>query len=309
MRIKSLYYTSFETPVMEEYLKFSELFGLHLAENANGKAYFRTDGCDAFSLQVAESCEKKFVGMGFLVESANDLDEAVRDFGAIAISDADRPGGGKAVVLTDPAGNRIELLHGVEQRSRTPSPPALEINNPEQIVRVARSQRPRPLGPPQLYRLGHIGIYVQDFDLVLNWYRDVLGLRVSDIAHAGDPNFDVLAFMRLDKGDTPTEHHSLAIVRKDRNDCHHISFEAQDYETQFMAHRWLQQHGHENCAGVGRHPLGSHVFDTWFGPDGYRWETYSDTDVFDAAHPAAHHDVHALELDKWSDDPTEPYFA
>jgi hypothetical protein len=34
-------------------------------------------------------------------------------------------------------------------------------------------------------------------------------------------------------------------------------------DTQLFGHQWLEQHGYTNCWGVGRHLLGSQLFDYW----------------------------------------------
>ena len=36
--------------------------------------------------------------------------------------------------------------------------------------------------------------------------------------------------------------------------------------------------------GIGRHVLGSQLFDYWFDPDGFEYEHYTDGDVFTADH-------------------------
>jgi hypothetical protein len=82
----------------------------------------------------------------------------------------------------------------------------------------------------------------------------------------------------------------------------------QDYESQFVAHRWLLSKGWESNWGVGRHPLGCHVFDTWFGPNRYRFETFSDTDLLNQDHETGHYDISKHELDMWSDKPPDSYF-
>lgn len=44
---------------------------------------------------------------------------------------------------------------------------------------------------------------------------------------------------------------------------HHSSFEVNDFDTQLLGHDYLQNKGWTNCWGVGRHVLGSQIFDYW----------------------------------------------
>jgi hypothetical protein len=44
---------------------------------------------------------------------------------------------------------------------------------------------------------------------------------------------------------------------------HHSSFEVHDMDTQLLGHDWLEEQGWKNCWGVGRHFLGSQIFDYW----------------------------------------------
>ena len=45
---------------------------------------------------------------------------------------------------------------------------------------------------------------------------------------------------------------------------HHSSFEVNDFDTQSLGHYWLQEKGYTNCWGMGRHVLGSQIFDYWY---------------------------------------------
>ncbi len=44
---------------------------------------------------------------------------------------------------------------------------------------------------------------------------------------------------------------------------HHTSYETHDFDTQVLGHDWLRHKGYENCWGVGRHVMGSQIFDYW----------------------------------------------
>ena len=44
---------------------------------------------------------------------------------------------------------------------------------------------------------------------------------------------------------------------------HHSSYEVNDFDTQTLGHDWLREKGWTNCWGIGRHVLGSQIFDYW----------------------------------------------
>jgi hypothetical protein len=54
------------------------------------------------------------------------------------------------------------------------------------------------------------------------------------------------------------------------------------------------------CAwGIGRHILGSQIFDYWFGPDGRKFEHFADGDLFDVARPTRYHPMSIAGLSQW----------
>lgn len=269
----------------------------------------KTAGGEAFCYVAELAAKRAFLGLAFTVDSRAQLEEAER-LGATPIRELTTPGGGWGVTLTDPEGLCVHLVTGIAEESRQPGQAPLAINLPDRKTRKHVAQITRELGPATLFRLGHIGLYVRDFAVMAAWYQDVLGLLPSDTMHLPDqPDRKVVGFLRVDRGAELVDHHTMFLGQFGKTDCHHISFEIQDFEAQFIAHRWLEKQGWPPNWGVGRHPLGSHVFDLWFDPDGYRFETFSDTDVVDAGRKPGNHDLHHSQMDLWSSDSPERYFA
>jgi catechol 2,3-dioxygenase-like lactoylglutathione lyase family enzyme len=290
--------------------RFAKDFGLSEAcETPDGRVYLHGAGTGAYQLVLEDADESALVGIAFEVDSRQDLEHAIARHGASSIISLDGPGGGLAVELSDPDGKRIKLVHDVETREHDPLPPAMIINQGQDKTRQGAAQLQRPLGPPQLLRLGHVGLFVRDYKACDAWYRDVLGFLPSDVMWAAEPDNLIAGFYRIDRGSEWVDHHTIALFGFGKSDLHHISFEVQNADAQFVGHRWMARHGHEPVWGVGRHPKGSHVFDVWRDPSGYRFETFSDTDVSTAAMPAGVHDITTMEMDLWSDRSHEDYFA
>lgn len=312
MNILSLHHVSFTVTDIEKNQQFAEDFGLKTVEKSDNHLIMKTSGGgDAWCYKAVKG-DRGFQSLGFLVEGKADLEEAVTHHGASPIHDLDTPGGGLGVTLDGPEGLKVDLVCDIEGDTPAEPMPELRVNTPASQIRFSGPQESRPLGPANLYRLGHLGLYVKNYKTSSEWFERVLGMKCSDSMHVpGMPHVTVVGFWRVDRGDKFVDHHSIFFAEGEhekKTDLHHISFEAQDYEAQFRAHRWLLRQGHELNWGVGRHPLGSHVFDVWFAPDRYRFETFTDTDLVNDSHVTGHHDISKHEMDCWSDEPPEKYF-
>ncbi len=55
---------------------------------------------------------------------------------------------------------------------------------------------------------------------------------------------------------------------------HHSSFEVHDFDIQSLGHQWLRDKGYDLVWGVGRHVLGSQIFDYWWDRSGFVLEHY-----------------------------------
>lgn len=141
-----------------------------------------------------------------------------------------------------------------------------------------------------VHKLGHYGFIVSDWTTKVLWYTNHFNFVPSDVQH--DPEHDevdVAAFMHLDLGDEFSDHHSLFLSRApsgEHNRMHHTSYEVEDFDTQILGHECLGQKGYQSVWGVGRHILGSQIFDYWKDPAGFTIEHYADGDLVNV-HTAA----------------------
>ena len=78
-----------------------------------------------------------------------------------------------------------------------------------------------------------------------------------------DTGRDITTFLHLDRGAVPVDHHCFFFFEGPKSHVHHSSFETVDFDTQVLGHDWLRDKGYENCWGVGRHIMGSQIFDYW----------------------------------------------
>ncbi|SNS92877.1 MULTISPECIES: VOC family protein [unclassified Azospirillum] len=310
MRLQALHHVTFAVRDLDRQETFVKDFGLVIVERTDSRLVMKTCGGDPFAYVAVKGEENRFVGLAFTVENAADLDEAHARLGATAPSDLDLPGGGRSVSLTDPDGNLVLLVHGSQRSEPEPFYPELEHNTPFEKRRFGRNQHGRERGPARLWRIGHVGLFVKSFRTSSEWYEKMFGLIGSDIYHIpGQPQARIVGFFRMDRGDEYVDHHVVAFMQDPRGGCHHISFETQDFEAQQRTHCFLGSKEYEAIWGVGRHPHGSHIFDVWRAPDGARFETFSDTDLFRKEHGTNVHDISQVTMDAWSTDKPDRYFV
>ena len=138
-----------------------------------------------------------------------------------------------------------------------------------------------PKGASRVKRIGHGVMGTPKLKETLKWFRDTLGLISSDDVYAGEKDNLIGSFNRCDRGDTFVDHHVFFALQHGHAGLNHISFEVQDIDDVFMGHYWMRDSGkYEHMWGIGRHLLGSQVYDYWADPWGRTHEHWADSDRF-----------------------------
>ena len=282
VNVKNIMFAVYGVTNSQQTKQFMEDFGLKTSHTESGRTYIR-GSCKYSFIYCAE--EAKTPGLrtiGFELASRDDLDRATKLPGASAILPFQRPGGGEYVVTEMPGGIAIELVYGNQKVEPLAVRAALPLNEGEHKKRFNITQRP-PRTTCEVMRLGHLAIGVPDPEAARDWVIKHIGMRTSDtIMVPGNKDEPIGFFMRFDHGDIPVDHHTLLLTKSSGTAAvHHISFELQDLDAVYMGHEWMQAKGHKSHWGVGRHVLGSQIFDYWWDPDGFRVEHYTDGDLFD----------------------------
>jgi catechol 2,3-dioxygenase-like lactoylglutathione lyase family enzyme len=268
--------------LMEEFLTH---FGLLKAERTKNALYMR--GSDpVHHIHITEKGEPRFVGFGYYAASEDDLKRIAKAPGASAIEDIDEPGGGKRVRLTEPNGYQIEVVYGVE----TPKPIPVErhlVNSGNEPLRRAGRLMRVSTSPTPIKRIAHGVMGIPKVAGTVNWFRETLGFICSDDIYVGSKDNVIGSFNRLDRGDEYVDHHVFFCVRNERAGLNHLSFEVPDIDAVFMDHEYLEGlRKYEHIWGVGRHLLGSQVFDYWADPWGRVHEHWADSDRLNARTPS-----------------------
>lgn len=288
-------------PDLPRALAFLRDFGLVEHAVAADAAFLRGVRSEAPCVELVRG-PARYVGLRFAVGSRAEL-ERLAQVGETKVESGDEAIGGERVRLRDPDGMVVEAVHGT--KTLPPLVPAARpsTNGPEGQPRVNETVR-LPHEPPAVSKLGHTVLGVRRFEVTARWYQRHFGLIVSDVQLLPDDPIPVVAFLRCDRGATPTDHHTLAIGSAIDLGHLHTAFELEDVEDVMRAHALLRARGFKHTWGIGRHILGSQVFDYWRDPCGDLFEHYADGDRFDASVPTGYHAFGGDSLHQWGPAPS-----
>jgi catechol 2,3-dioxygenase-like lactoylglutathione lyase family enzyme len=299
IKANELLFVHFERPDLKRAEKYLCDFGLIVATRTDNELFMRGTGSQPYIYRITRGREARFLGIGLTVASEADLQKLAKATGC-PIERSDAPGGGALVRLSDPEGVAVHVLFGFVPNRPLPVRPAIPHNAPNLIVRVNDTQRPS-LEPPQVTKLGHLVLETPDFDRSVRWYMDTLGFIPSDVMCLSDGT-PVGSFMRLDRGAEPTDHHTLFVAMGLESKVDHVAFEVVDLDAIEMGQQVMMANRHRHSWGVGRHLLGSQIFDYWRDPWGQKHEHYADGDLFDSSKAAGYHVLDRQGLYQWGPD-------
>ena len=282
IKVSDIAYGRLRAPDLDIAEEFLTRFGMIRAERTANALYMR--GTDpAHHIHVTEKGEPKFVGLAYYADSADDLARLTKAPGASAIEAIDEPGGGKRVRLTEPNGYQIEIVHGIAEL-----PPIAtkrqKLNTGEAPLSRAGELMRLPKGPSHVKRIGHGVLMTPKFHETVSWFREMLGFVCSDDVYAGEKNNLIGSFNRCDRGDAYVDHHVFFCLNHAKTGLNHLSFEVPDIDDVAMGHDYLAQFDkYEHMWGIGRHVLGSQVYDYWADPWGRVHEHWADSDRLNLA--------------------------
>jgi catechol 2,3-dioxygenase-like lactoylglutathione lyase family enzyme len=276
VKVADIAFARLQSPDLDLAEQFLTDFGMVRVERTSRALYMRGTG-PTHHIHVTHLGEPRFIGLAFHAASEEDLERLAKAPGADGIESIDEPGGGQRVRVKDPHGYQMEVLWGSRQH---PELPTRRVTRPAgELLRI-------PSGASQVKRLGHAVIMTQDAKEKIKWYREMLGFVPSDEVYAGPKDNIIASFNRCDRGDTHVDHHTFLCIEGPKVGLNHLAFEVQNFDDLMLGHQHLQQAGrYQHAWGVGRHLLGSQVFDYWKDPWGRTHEHWWDTDQLTSRHP------------------------
>lgn len=282
VKVHDLAWLEFEKPNLERAAAFAHAFGFATSLRTPNELHLRGTNADAPCVLIRRGPRSRFIGPAFRAADTADLLRLAEAGGRKVVNLPDSLGG-STVELTDPSGLRVRVVADTHKLTALPAQAPHTLNLGHEVARINRTQRP-PREPALVQRLGHVVVQTTKYRETLDWYLRHLGLIVSDFLYypgqrARGP---VMSFIRCDRGRTPADHHTLALVLGPANRYVHSAYQVADLDALAAGGEYLRDHGYYRSWGIGRHIQGSQIFDYWRDPDGFLVEHFSDGDMFDS---------------------------
>jgi hypothetical protein len=308
IKVEDLAWLEFEKPDLDAAERFAHDFGFATAYRSEAELHLRGTRPGSQAVIIRRGPRSRFVAPAFRASSRADLQRLARATGT-DVQERRGPGGGAVVQLADPVGVPVRVVAEVEELPRLPERAPLPLNFGE-VRRVNTTQRP-PRAPGQVERLGHVVLESPSFARQLDWYLENLGLIVSDFLYfpGQRERGPTMAFIRCDRGATPADHHTLAMVLGPRTGYVHSAYELADLDAVAAGGEFLKDRGYQRAWGIGRHIQGSQIFDYWRDPDSVMVEHYADGDLFDSTVEVGWAPMTASGLAQWGPSVTRDFMG
>jgi catechol 2,3-dioxygenase-like lactoylglutathione lyase family enzyme len=299
-------YVRFRAPDLDKMEAYLLNFGMVRSARSDTALYMRGAGSD-YTVHITElGDESAFLGFAMQAQSREDLD-AFAGENSLTVTKRIEPGAGLHCKIQDPDGYCIEIVHGIDNLAERPRRHDQAVNTSKETGRPNIPVR-QAGGPSRVVRLGHIALNVTDYAASFSWYNEKLGLIKSDEVFIGEESAVLGGFTRCDCGDTPVDHHTIFFVGTGEPKFGHAAFEVENLDDLMIGHHVLVENKHTPVWGVGRHILGSQIFDYWADPWGNILEHWTDGDLYDNSIPSGLNSIEALIGNQWGE-PAPPEMA
>ena len=296
IKVSKLAYLKLQREDLDSAVAYFEAFGLQADVRTEDKVYFRGISSDHHAL-IIERGPDAYLGFGMEAEAADDLLTLANHFNLSVTKNCETLGG-ECIQLHDPNGNCVEVCYGLKPLSNIIPIVPRETNFNTEKNRLNQTVRQAP-GDLIVHKLGHTVFSVKDIKASLEWYQTILGMIVSDFQFLPDEEIPMAAFMRCNCADQPVDHHTIALAMAPQLGHLHSAFEVNDIEAVTRGNLNLSKKKYQHAWGIGRHTLGSQIFDYWCDPVGEIFEHYADGDLFDEDKKAGYHPFHANAQHQW----------
>ena len=248
IRVRRIGHATFETPDLERQADYyTGVIGLKPIAKDKDQVIF-VSRLGEISVILRRGPTAKLTKIAFQVAPQDDLaaleTTLVKAGIKTGIQTADLPGISKFLQFSDLAGTTIQIF-----------------NDTETATGVSDSAA---IGPT---KLGHIAFMMPDIHPHIDFYKQVLGFRVSDWQE------DYFCFMRCG-----TDHHTVNFAAGKSTRMHHMAFELNDWAHVQVACEHLGRKEIPIIWGPGRHGISHNVFTYHRNPDDQMIELYTEMD-------------------------------
>ncbi|WP_414449668.1 VOC family protein [Burkholderia sp. 22PA0099] len=266
--VHSIDHFALNVPSIDEAERFFGAFGLAVTRAGTRADELEVRAADGWRwARVLPAARKSLAYLSFNCFDG-DLDalrEQARAAGARFTAGPDAAG----FWFHDPDGNLIQVKAGPKTSPAAKAPrdvagtPADRRGNCTR--REVRTVRPA--------RLSHVLLFSPDVLGAIDFYRDALGLRLSD------KSLDLIAFTHAPHG---SDHHLVAFAKSGARGWHHAAWDVDDVNRVGEGAAQMAAAGYAKGWGTGRHVLGSNYFHYVEDPWGSFCEYSADIDYVSA---------------------------
>ena len=253
VKVAGLAWLEFEKPDLDRAERFGTDFGFTVADRTPDTVLLRGRQAAAACLVIRRGPQARFVGPAFAAAARDDLDRLARGTGGTVTAHW----GGHTVLLRDPSGYPVRVVHGVPDLPALPERGPLPLNFGSEPVRVNATQRPARR-PAEIQQAGPRGAGHHPVRCGAGLVPGHAGAdRVSDFLYL-DGQRDrgpAMAFIRCDLGSVPADHHTLAMALQPHTGYVHSAYELTDLDEVAASGEYLRERGYRHAWGLGlAHP-------------------------------------------------------
>ncbi|WP_410871862.1 VOC family protein [Nocardia sp. A7] len=309
IKVHDLAWLEFCKPDLMKAEAFAQAFGFSVAYRTSEEIHLRGTQVGTPCVIIRRGTRTRFVSAAFLAADESDVVKLGKVTGH-RVKRLHESIGGIGVTLHDRGGQPVRVVAGTHQLPQLPGQHTHTLNFGRPHARVNATQRP-PREPARIERLGHVVLSRTRYLENLNWYLGHLGLIVSDFLYYDGQRQrgPVMSFIRCDRGDTPTDHHTLAMTLGPTDRYVHSAYQVRDLDALAAGGEFLADRGYRRSWGIGRHIQGSQIFDYWRDPDGFLVEHFSDGDMFDSSLEPGWAPMTASGLAQWGPPATRDFLG
>lgn len=246
-------------PDLRDAERFYGAFGLDVREEGESLGLY-TFGCGHRWASIREGRRKSLDHLSFSV-FMEDFDPMTRRIEQQGVVLLDRPKGldSNGIWFRDHDGVLIELKVAGKTAPDEKSP-FLTTSGPAGTAAAPQRSKAEIVRPS---RLAHILVFTTSIPKSIDFYSQILGLRLSD--RSGDG----ICFMHGIHG---SDHHLIAFAHSTAPGLHHCAWDAGGIDEVGRGATQMAQQGFDKGWGLGRHVLGSNYFHYVRDP----WGSYSE---------------------------------
>ena len=258
--VHSLDHFSIRVPDLEVAAAFYGRFGLDLRGAGSEFGLHATDGPHRWG-RVREGGRKAidYLSFGAFEEDMPAFRERLLARGIALLAAPEGAIDDSGLWFRDEDGTLLEIRVGPKVSPDAKSVVGVDTSHENDAAAPLRADAPavRPR------RLSHVLTFTSNVSRAVKFYRDTVGLQLSDRAEDG------VAFMHGVHG---SDHHLLAFTHSDARGFHHCSWDVGSVNEVGLGAMQMAEGGHVQGWGLGRHALGSNYFHYVRDP----WGSYSE---------------------------------